>query len=115
MCIRDRSDVANITFLRMGSGTDGPGAYANEATILFGDYTGGRETASAFAYYPGSRSAQASEGDVWVNFTIDFNQAPTESLGFGGQVLVHEIGHALGLAHPSDYGANVTGANEQYL
>ena len=108
------ADVANITFIRVGAGTDGPGAYANDASILLSDYSSGPATAAAFAYYPGSRSASAQQGDVWVNITIEFNQNATDRIGFGGQVLAHEIGHAIGLAHPSDYGPNVTGANEQY-
>ena len=31
------SDVANITFVRVGSGTEGEGAYSDNASILFGD------------------------------------------------------------------------------
>src|SRR3954465_14990663 len=32
------SDVANITFVRVGSGTDGEGAYSDGAAILLGNY-----------------------------------------------------------------------------
>ncbi|OIQ65936.1 serralysin C precursor [mine drainage metagenome] len=43
------SDVANITFVRVGAGDTGDAAYSNQATILFGDYSTGEAGASAFA------------------------------------------------------------------
>lgn len=98
------SDVANITFTRVGSGTTGDAAYSNNASILFGNYSTGEDGSSAFGYYPGSRSASSASGDVWVNSTLSYNSSPSAS-NYGGQVLVHEIGHTLGLSHPSDYNA----------
>lgn len=99
------ADVANITFTRVGSGTTGAAAYSNNASILFGNYATGEDGSSAFGYYPGSRSASSASGDVWVNSTLSYNSAPSAS-NYGGQVLVHEIGHAIGLSHPSDYNAS---------
>jgi serralysin len=101
------ADVANITFLRVGSGVSGEAAYSNNAAILLGNYTTGVDGAAAFAMYPGSTSASRSDGDVWINSSISYNAAPTVG-NYGGQVLIHELGHAIGLAHPGEYNADAT-------
>ena len=87
------ADVANLTFIRVGTGDSGDGAYSNEAGMLFANYSSGEAGAAAF-----------SVGDVWVNSSLDYEAHPT-LLNYGQQTLTHEIGHSLGLAHPGDYNA----------
>jgi serralysin len=109
LALKAWSDVASITFQRV---TDPGAAYSNNATILLGNYSSGENAASAFTYYPGSRSSFSNAGDVWVNNTLSYNANPVVQ-GYGGMVLIHELGHAIGLSHPSSYDA-ATGVTIAY-
>ncbi|MGJ8625869.1 MAG: M10 family metallopeptidase C-terminal domain-containing protein [Sulfitobacter sp.] len=100
--------VSGLTFTQVNEG-----GTSNDATMVFGAYDA-NDGSGAYAYYPGSTDSSANAGDVWLNN----NSGSTTSLPIGSYsyfVLLHEIGHALGLAHPGDYnaapGVSITYAN----
>jgi serralysin len=105
LALKGWSDVANITFVRVGSGTAGEAAYTDSAAILMGNYSSGEDGAAAFGYNPGSTRSGDVAGDVWINSTLSYNVNPTVG-NYGGQTLVHELGHAIGLTHPGTYDAD---------
>ena len=107
------SEFSNLNFTEVN-----PGGTSNDATLLYANYSA-NDGAGGYGYYPGSRSAGSVSGDVWVN---DSNPSQTtQGPGTWFQHLIlHEIGHTLGLSHPGMYnagvGQNITYANSaQFL
>jgi serralysin len=111
LALQSWSDLANIVFTRVGAGASGEEAYSNSASILLANYSSGVEGAAAFGNYPGNTSFSSESGDVWVNSSLSYNRTPTAG-AYGALVLVHEVGHAIGLAHPSGYNASADGSIE---
>lgn len=84
--------VANITFVEVSSG----------AQIRLGtNYQG--DTSSGYSYLPEPGVKQV---ELYLNNSGSYNTDYTPGT-FGPSVLLHEIGHTLGLKHPGDY--NSTG------
>ncbi len=106
LALRSWSDVANITFQRVGAGTSGENAYSNAATLLFSNYAGSATGAASFGYSPAAatRGAADREGDVWINAGLADNAA-LQSTGFGLLTLTRQIGQSIGLGQPGDYPA----------
>lgn len=90
------SEVGNITFTQVN-----PGGTTNNATMLFGAYSSTADGAGAYATYPGTA---ATAGDVSLNnSSVSTTSIPNGS--YSAFAILHETGHAVGLAHPGDYNA----------
>ncbi len=80
---------ANVTF------TETSDSATNVGDIRFANSSVEAEDSSAHAYYP---SDAPVAGDVWLDASIISRRYDPGSFGF--LILLHEIGHALGLKHP---------------
>ena len=100
------SEYTNLTFTQVQ-----PGGTSNDATLLYGNYSA-NDGAGGYGYYPGSRSAGSVSGDVWVNDSDPSQSAQGPGTWFR-HLMLHEIGHTMGLSHPGVYNAGV-GINITY-
>ncbi|WP_338761877.1 DUF4214 domain-containing protein [Massilia sp. METH4] len=83
------SAVANVTFVEVA---------ANGGQLQFG--TNAQTGSSAYAYLPNGYSSVQMYLNNKVSYTSNFTTG-----SYGPSVLIHEIGHMLGLKHPGDYDA----------
>lgn len=93
-------DVANVQF------TQGPRSPSSEGHITIGNYgqrtDGTGRPNTHHAHYPGP--ADKNGGDVWFVNTKQQSAVADAALGSSGRnTITHELGHAMGLAHPGTY------------
>ena len=98
------SNVANISLREVNAGN-----YTDTATILFGNYSSRTDGSNGFAFTPSNNETafSSSEGDVWLNNSKNSFLSPGAG-SYNYLTILHEAGHALGLAHPANYNASNT-------
>ncbi len=110
-------DVANIDFVRVQTN----GAYSDDANLLLWNYANAAsnsQAASASGFgFRSSNGAHASNvsanGYTWRHFSYLNDDRtivtdPTVDNG-GASLLIHEIGHTIGLSHPGSYNISAGG------
>ncbi|MEQ1952670.1 M10 family metallopeptidase C-terminal domain-containing protein [Mesorhizobium yinganensis] len=100
MALGDYEEIANITFTRVN-----PTGVTNSATMLFSNYNSRTDGSGAYALYPGSTASSAAAGDVRFN-KQSVSTTDLERGTYSYATVLHEIGHAIGFAHPGDYNAD---------
>jgi len=89
MTLNAWAEVANITFIEV----DDELTYG-DIRIAFSQIVSDNPTAAGWAYIPGEPD---ESGDIWLDRFAGGTYQPTS---FGYTTVLHELGHALGLAHP---------------
>jgi Ca2+-binding RTX toxin-like protein len=92
--IQHYEEICNVDFTFVGNG--------NAADVRFGNAILDSWEA-AHAYYPDRTGTGDWEGDVWFNWTETYMHDPWVG-SYAYMVVLHEIGHTLGLKHPHDDG-----------
>lgn len=98
-------EVCGVTLKRV-TGTNG---YSNKATMLLGNYSDA-ENGGVYGYSytvgNGDRSSAALDGDFWYNLEGPNSNGSDPQIKVGSDdynTVMHELGHSLGLEHPTDY------------
>ena len=68
---------------------------------------GSSKTTWAMGHFPDASDTSSKGGDIFLNINSPANSLPSYEKGSQGYfLLLHELGHTLGLKHPHDDGGN---------
>lgn len=94
------SDAANLKFKEV--------AGSSHAQLKLGQFNYSADGAYAFSVFPPTFQGP-NRGENWYNGTSPQAASQYGLNGYGRLTFTHELGHCLGLSHPSDYNAGQRG------
>lgn len=94
------SDVANLKFKEV--------ADSSQAQLKLGQFSHSADGSYAFSVFPPTFHG-SNRGESWYNGTSPQIASQYGLHGYGRLTFTHELGHCLGLSHPSDYNAGQRG------
>lgn len=92
------AEITGLSFTEVN-----PGGYTDAAVLLYGNYSA-EDGSGAWGGLPADPDFASTSGDVWVNTAAPPTEAPQPGSWYY-QMMLHEIGHSMGLTHPGLYDA----------
>lgn len=93
-------DMLDVNFVEVSHNWVDPATGIPGGVIRFSTYFDPGDPAAAFAYFPDDPGTAPWGGDIWVNNAFGPNVTSVGKDSLSYMILLHELGHALGMNHP---------------